>query len=153
MRRPSPPAPRESTRARRPLHCPAMSNPLAPFADKAYALLRIVSGALFSIHGMQKIFGVLGGHVQEVGTQAWFGGIIELVCGIAIALGLFASPAAFLASGTMAVAYMQFHWKFAFDSQFFPVINGGELAVLYCFVFLYIACRGNGPWSVAGNRR
>ncbi len=74
--------------------------------------------------------------------------MIELVAGVAIAIGVFTSWAAFLSSGMMAVAYFQFHWKFQFDSQFFPAINKGELAVLYCFVFLMIACKGGGLWSV-----
>ena len=121
---------------------------LAPHADRAYALLRIVAGAMFACHGLQKIFGLLGGQQPPVGTLLWFGGLIELVAGAAIAVGFFTSCAAFLASGQMAVAYAKFHWDFAFDDRFFPVVNKGELAVLYCFVFLYIACRGSGPWSV-----
>lgn len=120
---------------------------LSRFSGGAYALLRIVAGAMFAFHGAQKIFGVLTDHQPEVGSQLWIGGLIELVCGIAIALGLFTRWAAFLASGTMAVAYFQFHWKFQLDSNFFPAVNEGELAVLYCFVFLYIACRGSGAWS------
>ncbi|HVS08835.1 MAG TPA: DoxX family protein [Planctomycetota bacterium] len=120
----------------------------------AYALLRIVSGLMFAFHGVQKLFGVLSVHPQpEVGSQVWFGGIIELVCGTAIAVGLLTRWAAFLASGTMAVAYAQFHWKFAFDKRFFPTINEGELALLYAFVFLFIACRGAGTWSVDSARR
>jgi putative oxidoreductase len=127
---------------------------LAPFADRAYALLRIVAGLLFTFHGMQKIFGTLATHPQpKVGELAWFGGVIELVCGLLIAIGLFTRPAAFLASGQMAVAYIMFHWEFAFDSKFFPAINKGELAMLYCFLFLYMACRGSGPWSVDAARR
>jgi len=121
---------------------------LAPQRDRAYLALRVVSGALFAVHGAQKMFGVLGGHVPEVGTQIWIGGVIELVAGLAIALGVGTRLAAFLASGTMAVAYMQFHWEFRFDENVFPVVNGGELAVVYCFLFLYIACRGSGKASV-----
>jgi putative oxidoreductase len=114
----------------------------------SYALLRIVAGLMFAFHGVQKLFGVLSEHPQpEIGSQAWFGGIIELVCGTAIALGLLSRWAAFLASGTMAVAYVQFHWMLAVDKNFFPAINQGELAVLYAFVFLFIACRGGGWWS------
>jgi len=85
-----------------------------------------------------------------VGSQMWFGGIIELVTGLAIAAGAFTSWAAFLASGTMAVAYVQFHWKLQFGAQFFPAVNQGELALLYSFLFLYIACRGGGRWSFEG---
>ena len=65
-------------------------------------------------------------------------------------LGFRTRIAAFIASGMMAVAYFQFHWKFQFGSAFFPIVNHGELAVLYCFVFFYIACRGAGKWSVDG---
>jgi putative oxidoreductase len=120
----------------------------------AYALLRIVSGLMFAFHGVQKHFGLWYEQPQpEVGSQIWFGGIIELVCGIAIAFGLLTRWAAFLASGTMAVAYLQFHWKLNFDKRFFPTINEGELALLYAFVFLFIACRGAGTWSIDSARR
>lgn len=127
--------------------------PLAPFSERAYALLRIMAGAMLSFHGWQKIFGVLTEHQPAVGSQIWIGGILELVCGTAIALGLFTRMAAFLASGMLAVAYFQFHWKFQFDSHFFPIVNHGELAVLYCFVFFYVACKGSGPWSVGRRPR
>ncbi len=121
---------------------------LAPHAERGYALLRIVSGFMFACHGAQKLMGVLGGQQPPVGSQIWIGGAIELVAGVAIALGLFASWAAFLASGTMAVAYTQFHWKFQFGSGFFPAVNKGELALLYCFLFLFVACKGAGIWSL-----
>jgi putative oxidoreductase len=107
-----------------------------------------MAGLMFSFHGLQKIFGVLAETQPPVMSQLWIGGIIELLCGPAIALGAFAPYAAFLASGTMAVAYAQYHWKLATDARFFPVQNHGELAVVYAFVFLFIACRGAGPWSV-----
>ena len=128
------------------------ARPLAAFSERAYALLRIVAGAMFAFHGVQKVLGLLTDSQPPVGSQLWIGGAIELVCGVAIALGLLTRVAAFLASGTMAVAYFQFHWKFSFDSGFFPVVNGGELAVLYCFVFLYMACRSAGPWSLDARR-
>jgi putative oxidoreductase len=130
-------------------------NPLAPFAERAYAVLRFVSGAMLMFHGVQKVLGVLPGEhpPPPVGSQLWIGGVIELVCGAMIALGLFAALAAFLASGTMAVAYIQFHWKFQFDKNFLPGINQGELAVAYCFLFLYIACKGSGVWSIDALRR
>jgi putative oxidoreductase len=120
---------------------------LAPRRELAYALLRIVSGLMFSFHGAQKLFGVLTDHQPALGSQVWFGGVIELGCGLAVALGMFTSPAAFLASGTMAVAYTQFHWKLALGASFFPVVNEGELALLYCLVFLYMACVGSGPYG------
>jgi putative oxidoreductase len=125
-----------------------IKNVLPGFADRAYALLRIVAGAMFLCHGLQKVFGALGGQQATVGSQFWIGGLIELVCGAAIALGLLTSLAAFLASGEMAVAYLQFHWKLRFDSGFFPIVNLGELALLYSFVFLYVAFRGDGVWAV-----
>jgi putative oxidoreductase len=121
---------------------------LQPRAEQAYALLRIISGLMFSFHGMQKVLGILSEHQPAVGTQIWLGGVIELVAGLAIALGLFTTWAAFLASGTMAVAYTQFHWKLAFGAAFLPAVNKGELALLYAFLFLFIACRGAGIWGV-----
>jgi len=123
-------------------------NRLATFQDQAHALLRIMAGLMFSFHGMQKIFGVLTERQPDIGSQAWFGGIIELVCGLLIAVGFQTRIAAFLASGTMAVAYFQFHWKFQMDANFFPTINRGELAVLYCFVFFMLACRGGVTWCL-----
>jgi putative oxidoreductase len=120
---------------------------LTPFTETAYALLRCLSGFMFSLHGMQKLLGVLGGEQQPVGSQLWFGGLIELVCGLAIAVGLQTRWAAFLASGTMAVAYVQFHWNLRLDANFFPVVNKGELALLYSLVFLFLACRGGGLLS------
>jgi putative oxidoreductase len=101
---------------------------------------------------VQKIFGVLTDHAPKVGTQLWWGGAIELVAGSLIALGLFTRWAAFVASGTMAVAYAQFHWKLRLDSNFFPGINKGELALLYSLLFLYVACRGAGSYSLDARR-
>jgi putative oxidoreductase len=115
----------------------------------SYTLLRIVSGALFSFHGMQKVLGWFTSNPGPAAfTQQWVGGVIELVCGVLIAIGLFSRPAAFLASGTMAVAYIQFHWKLEMGALLFPIVNKGELAVIYCFVFLLIAARGAGALSV-----
>lgn len=125
-----------------------LSRLLTPMTEPVYAALRIVAGLMFSLHGMQKIFGVLTEKQPPVGSQLWIGGIIELVAGLLIAFGLFTVCAAFLASGQMAVAYLQFHWKFAFTAEFFPVVNRGELALLYAFLFLYIACRGAGLASI-----
>ena len=121
---------------------------LHSYEEPAYALLRIMAGLMFSFHGVQKIFGVLSEFQPPIGSQLWFGGLIELVAGVAIMLGFQTQLAAFLSSGEMAVAYFQFHWKFEMGAQFFPAINKGELAVLYCFVFLFIACRGSGRWSL-----
>lgn len=129
---------------------PRFLHALAPFAEHAYVLLRVVAGGMYTFHGVQKVFGVLTEKQPPVGSQLWIGGVLELVCGVAIALGLFTRLAAFLASGTMAVAYFQFHWKFQMGAAFFPGVNQGELAVLYCFVFLYIACKGPGRCSLDG---
>ena len=117
--------------------------------EEAYLLLRVVAGVMFSMHGMQKLFGVLTDHQAAVGTQVWFGAIIEFGAGLAIAAGLCTPWAAFLASGTMAVAYIQFHWKLQFGhGMFLPAINQGELAVVYCFVYLYFAFAGGGRASL-----
>ena len=121
---------------------------LEKFAPYSYALLRIMTGFMFSFHGAQKILGVLSEFRPPAGSQLWFGGIIELLCGLAVMIGFKTRLAAFLCSGTMAVAYFQFHWKFQMGPNFFPAINKGELAALYSFVFLYIACRGGVKLSV-----
>lgn len=121
---------------------------LSAYADLSYTALRVVSGALFCVHGAQKMFEVLGGTRPPFGTQIWLGGFIELVGGALIAVGLKTRQAAFLSSGTMAVAYTQFHWKFATGAAFFPSVNQGELALVYSFVFLYIACRGSGKLAL-----
>ena len=125
---------------------------LSKFSNEVYAAMRILAGAMFLFHGVQKIFGVLSEWQPEVGSQLWIGGAIELVAGLLIAIGLFTVWSAFISGGTMAVAYVQFHWKGAFDSNFFPTINQGELAVVYAFVFLFIACKGAGIASVDAKR-
>jgi putative oxidoreductase len=123
---------------------------LKPHADKIYAVMRIFVGLLFMQHGLQKIFGLLqAGEAQPMPAFIQYGaGGIELVGGALVALGLFTAPAAFLCSGTMAVAYFMVH----FGKGFFPVLNGGELAVFYCWVFLFIAAKGAGIWSVDAAR-
>ena len=125
---------------------------LEPKTEAAYTLMRIVVGLLFAFHGLQKLFGVLTEFQPPMGSQVWFGGVIELVTGLAAAAGLFTTWAAFLASGTMAVAYIQFHWRFASGGQLLPTVNKGELALVYCVVFLFLACRGGGPWSLDRRR-
>lgn len=118
-----------------------------------YAALRIVAGALFAFHGVQKILGVHSQFMPHVGTQLWVGGVIELVSGTLIALGLLTRPLAFLAAGQMAVAYTQFHWKLAFgDGMWLPAVNKGELAVIYCFLFLFFAAHGSGVLALGGRR-
>jgi len=124
---------------------------LKKYEDYAYALMRIIAGFMFLFHGAQKILGVFSEFQPAVGSQLWFGGIIELVGGLAVMLGFQTRIAAFLCSGMMAVAYFQFHWKFQFGAMLFPTLNKGELAALYCFVFLFIAFRGGVKWSLGKN--
>jgi putative oxidoreductase len=123
-------------------------NQLAKYTDQAYALMRIVAGFMFSFHGAQKILGILTDFQPAMGSQLWFGGLIELSCGLLVMVGFQTRWAAFLASGEMAVAYFQFHWKLQLGPKFFPAINKGELAALYCFVFLFISCRGGAIWCL-----
>ncbi len=121
---------------------------LEKYADHAYALLRIVTGFLLTFHGAQKILGVLSAAQPPVGSQLWFGGIIELIGGLMVILGFQTRVAAFICSGMMAVAYFQFHWKFQIGPGMFPAINKGELALLFSFIFLLIACRGGVKWCL-----
>jgi putative oxidoreductase len=118
------------------------------YADHAYALLRIMSGFMFFFHGCQKILGIYTEHRPPAWTQIWVGGLIELVGGAMVMLGWNTRLAAFICSGQMAVAYFQFHWKFQLGADFFPGVNHGESAVLYCFIFLLIACRGGVKWAI-----
>ena len=126
---------------------------LSRYNEHAFTLLRVVAGAMFMFHGMQKLFGTYAEMpVPPAMTELWFAAIIEFAAGICIALGSFARVAAFIASGEMAVAYCQVHWKGELGPQMIPNLNRGELPVLYCLIFLYIACRGAGPWSVDAAR-
>lgn len=122
---------------------------LGRFSPYIYALLRIVAGFLFALHGVQKLFGALGGQAVDLTTQRGLAGLIEFIGGVLIALGLFTSPVAFIASGEMAWAYFQAHAP----RSFWPIQNGGELAVLYCFLFLYFAAMGSGKLSVDSLRK
>lgn len=124
-----------------------MRNLLAPYSDIIYSLFRFFAGLLFVFHGTQKLFGFPGDKAPAaLWTLGFFAGLIETIGGLMIAVGFFAAPAAFLASGTMAVAYFLRHAPDAF----LPIINRGELAVLYCFGFLLIAAMGSGRYSVDG---
>jgi putative oxidoreductase len=111
----------------------------------AYAALRIVAGFLFLCHGAQKLFGAFGGHTMHA-PLLLAAGVIEFGGGVLILLGLFTRIAAFIASGQMAFAYFMAHG--GFGQKFFPIVNGGELAVIYCFLFLFVACFGAGKFSV-----
>jgi putative oxidoreductase len=121
---------------------------LEKYSNHAYASMRIIAGFLFAFHGAQKILGILSQHQPSIGSQLWFGGIIELLGGLAIMIGFQTRFVAFLCSGQMAVAYIQFHWKFQFGENLFPAINKGELAALYSFIFLYIASQGGVKWMI-----
>ena len=126
--------------------------PTAAYASYAHGLLRIVSGLIFLAHGTQKFLSFPAGDMAGSGlafaNPGAYAGVIELVAGALIALGLFTRPAAFLASGTMAVAY----WMAHAPQNVFPVNNGGDAAILYCFVFLFFAAAGPGAWSLDGMR-
>ena len=121
---------------------------LEKYADYAYALLRIATGFMFAFHGVQLTLGVFAQSQPPIWSQLWFGGIIELVGGLTVMLGFQTRVAAFFCSGMMAVAYIQYHWKFQIGSQLFPTLNKGELSALYSFVFFLIACRGGIKWSL-----
>ncbi len=121
---------------------------LEKYSAYIYALLRIVAGFMFAFHGVQILFGVFTDMHPPVWSQTWIGGIIELVGGVAIMLGFQTRLAAFICSGTMAVAYVQYHWKFQLGRELVPDVNKGELSLLYSFLFLYFACRGGVKWCL-----
>ncbi len=118
---------------------------LGRFAPHCFAILRIVSGVMFALHGTAKLFGWPGANPPAADELIIAAGVIETAAGVLVAIGFYASWAAFVASGTMAVAYFKAH---AFGVSLFPTVNKGELAVLYCFLFLFIAARGPGIWSI-----
>lgn len=118
---------------------------LGRYSPYIYAILRIVAGLTFAFHGSQKLFGIPGNQPPvPLASLMGVGGLLELGCGLLIALGLLAGYAAFIASGEMAVAYFMVH----FPKGLLPIVNQGDLAVLYCFLFLYIAAQGSGIWSI-----
>ena len=117
------------------------------WSERALGLLRIVTALLFLQHGLAKHFGfphVASFDNLKVFSLLGLAGAIEIVASLLLLLGLFTRPAAFIMSGEMAVAYFMSHAP----RGFFPILNGGELAVLYCFVFLFIAVAGGGAWSL-----
>jgi putative oxidoreductase len=121
-----------------------MEKVLAPWSAEIYAAFRFVFGFLFWFHGAQKLFGWFGGGPPEMNAMLWLAGVIEFFGGAMVALGLYASPAAFLASGLMAAAYFMAHQPQAL----LPIANKGEMAILYCFAFLLIAAKGSGKYSL-----
>jgi putative oxidoreductase len=124
------------------------------------SILRIMAGLLFLEHGTTKVLGfppdAMGPHPGfNVSTMAGLSGVLELIGGALLAIGLFSRIVAFILSGEMAVAYFMVHWALFSGAphSFYPIINKGEIAVLYCFVFLYLAVAGPGPWSLDALRR
>src|ERR1700721_756587 len=130
-----------------------MAKASSSLESSALALLRIVAGFTFTLHGAQKFgaLGGLGGHAAPLYSLLWFAGILEIIGGPLIILGLFTRPVAFILCGEMAVAYFRVHihlgpWQF-------PLLNMGEITVLYCFIFFYFMMAGAGPYSLDGAMR
>lgn len=122
------------------------------FSSQLHGILRIIAGLLFLSHGLVKMFGFPAGAMpgyQPLPTLLGFAGLIEVVAGGLITLGLFTRCAAFVASGEMAVAY----WMFHAPNSFYPVVNQGEAAILYCFLFLFFAAAGPGAFALDGLRK
>jgi putative oxidoreductase len=124
-------------------------NSLNRFADPVYCIVRLILGLTYACHGGQKLLGFPGGG-HGVDGLAFIAGIIELVCGFLIAFGFFTRIAALLASGEMAVAYFMFYVGVVptLEAKFFPIMNGGELALVNCWVFFFIIFYGPGRWSI-----
>lgn len=118
------------------------------YTKETYAVLRIVTGLLFLWHGTQKLFGFPAPSPEAPAFVIYVAGGIELIGGVLVMIGLATSPVAFLCSGLMAVAYWMAHGT----NALFPINNHGELAALYCFVFLFISAKGSGIWSVDAAR-
>lgn len=112
--------------------------------EQSYALLRIVTGFLFIWHGTQKLLNFPVEFPYPLNPLMYSAGAIEMIGGVLVMIGLFTRPTAFICSGTMAAAYWMFHGM----NNVFPILNGGEVAALFCFAFLYIAVRGAGIWSL-----
>ena len=124
-----------------------MTRFLEPYSECIHDTVRIVAGYCFMLHGLMKMFGLFGGQQVEIVSLLGLAAIIETVGGALIIVGLFTKPVAFIASGQMAVAYFIGH--VAREGQFFlPLVNRGESAVLFCFLFLYLASAGPGAWSL-----
>ncbi len=124
-------------------------NSLNRFADPVYCIVRLIIGLVYACHGGQKLMGFPGGGHGMDGL-AFVAGFIELIGGFLIAFGFLTRIAAFLASGEMAVAYFMFYVGVvpSLEEKFFPIMNGGELALVYCFVFFFIIFYGSGRWSI-----
>ena len=121
---------------------------LDSWAPRVLSILRIVAAVLFFEHGTQKLLGFPPGHSAQLLSLSGAAGVLELVGGALLTLGLFTRPVAFFLSGEMAFAY----WMVHAPKSFFPVLNGGDAAILYCFIFLYLVFAGPGPWSLDAKR-
>ncbi|MGV0578870.1 DoxX family protein [Mycolicibacterium elephantis] len=133
-----------------------LNNRLNSYSPAALTAFRVIFGLLFAVHGSSKLFGwPLGPSIPVGSWPMWWAGVIELVGGLLIAVGLFTRIAAFIASGEMAVAYFWQHWPplEGEPQSFWPMANGGEPTVLFCFGFLLLAALGAGAYSVDGRRR
>jgi putative oxidoreductase len=121
----------------------------AVWAPRLLSILRIIAALVFMAHGTQKLLGFPAGPSPAMYSLPWIAGLFELFGGALLALGLFVRPVAFVLSGVMAFAY----WIAHAPKSFFPVLNGGDAAILYCFVFLYFVAAGGGIWSLDYLRR
>jgi len=119
------------------------------YQEQTYALLRITTGFMFLFHGTQKMLGFPPASYDPPAHILYVAGPIELIGGVLIMIGLFTAPIAFLASGLMAAAYWMAHFG---AEKYLPIMNGGDAAVMYCFIFLYISTKGSGIWSVDGGK-
>jgi putative oxidoreductase len=119
------------------------------YQEQTYALLRITTGFMFLFHGTQKLLGFPPASYDPPAHILYVAGPIELIGGALIMIGLFTAPIAFLSSGLMAAAYWMAHFG---AEKYLPIMNGGDAAVMYCFIFLYISTKGSGIWSVDGGK-
>lgn len=127
-----------------------MTNTLTRYAPHVLSVLRVVAAFIFLLHGTQKLLGIPAAtRMPDFLSMLWVAGALEIVGGVLLILGLFTRPTAFVLSGLMAFAYFIAHAP----RSIFPTLNGGDAAILYCFVFLYLVFAGPGPWSLDARRR
>lgn len=130
-----------------------MTESMAAWAPRILSIVRIVAAVLFIEHGTQKLFGLperMGGMpAPETFSLLWFAAVLEVLGGFLLLIGLFTRPVAFVLSGEMAFAYFIAHAP----KSIYPALNGGDASILFCFLFLYLAFAGPGPWSVDEARR
>jgi len=145
--------PRDTARSNPPVSDRGAIAKYTSLAPQFLSALRIISGFMFLLSGTSKLFafpeGMPGGFSPPLLSEIGIGGVLEVVGGALILVGLFTRPVAFVLAGEMAVAYFQFH----FPKSFWPTVNQGVPAALYCFVFLYLSAAGAGPWSIDAIRR